>query len=169
MIVSDFLSLHSEFRRFAVQPEMDALSEADALQECQLLDVRFNAVAGQLGLLFELRNALQLRGGNTGLIVASGVDSFGWEAEQQRTALIARTVFGSEPVKSGNDFRLSLGLWRNASLVFQAKEAAFFVGNVQGLPEAPPDYSDADYSEVQAFLPSWDSQFVPVHATFSNP
>jgi hypothetical protein len=169
MIISDFLSIRSELLRFAAQPEMDALNEADALQECQLLDVGFDAVRGDLGLIFELRTALQLREGNTGLIVASGVLSLAWHAEHQSSELIARTVLDSKPTHSVGQFHLSLGLWPRATFEFDAREAAFFVGNVRGLPDAPPDYVDGDYAAIRSALPSWNSPFDPVHATFSRP
>ena len=54
-------------------PEMDPLTEKDALQEARLNEVTFDAVRGRLGLLFDLRGALQLRMAYTGLLVLGGV------------------------------------------------------------------------------------------------
>jgi hypothetical protein len=59
--IQDLLSLPPTLRDLAA-PEMDPLTEEDALREAQLLDVRFDAVRSTLGLLFELRVALQLGG-----------------------------------------------------------------------------------------------------------
>ena len=81
----------ASFREYAGLPEADPLRESDALQEAQLLDVRLDAVRGQVALLFELRMALQLREPNTGVLVARGVREFGWTAPSRSTQ---RTAWG---------------------------------------------------------------------------
>src|SRR6266567_2002896 len=53
LIVEELLS-DPALRRFASQPEMDPLTQEDALQEAQLLDVRLSALRLTVGLLFEL-------------------------------------------------------------------------------------------------------------------
>jgi hypothetical protein len=64
-------------RRLTAQPEMDPLTEASALQEAQLLDVRVHALSSTVGLLFDLRTALQFMEGNTALLIARLPVEFG--------------------------------------------------------------------------------------------
>jgi hypothetical protein len=78
IIMEELLYLGPELRQYASQPEMDPLTEDDALQEAQLLDVRFDALRSTVGLLFDLRMALQLREPNTGVLVVSGVRELSW-------------------------------------------------------------------------------------------
>jgi hypothetical protein len=47
-------------REHAAMPEADALTESDALQEAQLLDVRLDALRSTVWLLFDCRGALQI-------------------------------------------------------------------------------------------------------------
>ncbi|MFV0462523.1 MAG: hypothetical protein ACK5MP_04905 [Nostocoides sp.] len=75
---------------------MDPLTESDALQEAQLLDVQLDAVREQLALLFELRMALQLREPDTGVLVARGVREFSWTAPPRSSLRTAWSVGGSQ-------------------------------------------------------------------------
>jgi hypothetical protein len=69
MIIEELLS-DPGVRRFAARPEMDPLTEEDALQEAQLLEVRIDALRSSVALLLELRMALQLPTANTGILIA---------------------------------------------------------------------------------------------------
>ena len=75
MKIDDFMSLDPEPRRYASTPEMDPLTEEDASQEAQAAGVRFDALTRVVGIIFERRQALQLRKANTGVLTAHGV----WE------------------------------------------------------------------------------------------
>jgi hypothetical protein len=81
--------------RVADPPDMDALTEAGALTEAQLLDVRVHALTSTVGLLFDLRTALQLRGPNTGIVGVRGVREFSWSAEHRVTRRTAWNVVDS--------------------------------------------------------------------------
>jgi hypothetical protein len=74
--VEDLLRPDRRWREYASLPEMDPLTEDDALQEAQLLDVRFDALRSTVGLLFELRTALQLRGQHGFAGCSGGPDAF---------------------------------------------------------------------------------------------
>jgi len=65
MKVRDLLA-GAELRGLAGSPEMDPLTEKDALQEARLNEVVFDALNMRAGLLFDLRGALQLRTAYTG-------------------------------------------------------------------------------------------------------
>lgn len=163
--IEDLLRSDERWREFAAQPEMDPLTEDDALQEAQLLDVRFDALRSQVALLFELRVALQLREANTGLLVAREVRQLSWTANPRATAKTAWTVGGSRPRKENRLFGLQLGLWPNAQLELRAESAAFFAGDVPSLDRIP-DFIEDDEATIRAQLAGWHSEFVPVHAVF---
>lgn len=91
----------------AAKPEMDPLVEANALQEAQLLDVRVHAVASAVGLLFEMRTALQLRRGNAALLVVHGVRELTWATGPRASVTTAWSVVGSTPIVEGQGFALT--------------------------------------------------------------
>src|SRR5205085_416302 len=68
-------------RSYAASPEMDALTEPGALQEAQLIAARLDAVRSQAWLLIDCRGALQIRMGNTAIIIAKAVRRFAWQAK----------------------------------------------------------------------------------------
>lgn len=74
---------------------MDPFTERDALQEAQLLALRFDAVTGTAALLFELRVALQMREGNTGVLAATDVRRLVWSGAERPMPFTAWTVGGS--------------------------------------------------------------------------
>ncbi len=150
----------------ATDPEMNPLVESDALQEGQLLDVRFDAVRLTVGVLFELRVALQLRQANTGVLVAHGVRQLMWSGSARASTRTAWSVGGSDVSSVGSMFELKLGLWPSpgAQLHLVAERAAFFIGDVPGLADAPPDYVKDDDEMIRAQLASWGSPFVLLSA-----
>jgi hypothetical protein len=166
--VEELLSPDEQLRRFAAQPEMDPLTEDDALQDAQLLDVRIDAVRSTVGLLFELRVALQLRAANTGVLVAHGVRQISWSAMPRSTTRTAWNVIESRPRCADRLFGLTLRCWPEGHLELSAEEAAFFVGEVADIGATPPDYG-GDESTIQAGLAGWQSSFKPVHAVFLGP
>ncbi len=168
MNIEDLLS-DADRRRFAAQPEMDPLTEAAALQEAQLLDVRVHALTSTVGLLFDLRTALQFMEGNTALLIARGVREFGWAAEPRASVRTAWNVVSSEPSVCDRVFSIRLGFVPSARLTLAAESAEFYVGDVDALSDTPPDYGGADDAAIRAGLANWCSPFSPVHAVFLDP
>lgn len=168
MRIDDLLFPDYQIRRLNSKPEMDPLTEADALQEAQLLGVKFDALSGVAGLLFELRVALQLRETNTGVLIARGVRELRWSGSSRDTPLTAWTVGGSEPQSMAGLFGLQLGMWPapGAQLSLKAQSAAFFAGDVPGLTEAPPNYSNHDRATLGPLVAGWESSFEPISAVF---
>jgi hypothetical protein len=148
--------------------EMDPLRERDALQEAQVLDVRLDAVRSAVGLLFELRVALQLRRPNTGVLVVPNVRALSWDAEARSTARTAWNVVGSTPQTRERSFGLTLGTSPNARLSLQGGSAAFFAGNVPNLDRIP-DYFEDSESVVRAGIAGWHSQFTPDSGLLREP
>ncbi len=168
--VGELLWPDPALRRLAAQPEMDPLTEDGALQEAQLLDVRFDALRSTVGLLFELRMALQLREANTGVLVARGVRELSWSTGGRSPApRFAWVVAGSTVGTANRLFELRLtGLRPGAGLGLVAESAAFFAGDVPGLDRIP-DYIEDDEATIRAQLAGWHSAFTPVHAVFLDP
>lgn len=168
MRIDDLLLPDRALRVYVPLPDMDPLTEEDALQEAQVVGVRFDALAMVAGILFELRQALQLREANTGVLVAHGVRELAWAGPGRDTALTAWSVGSSVPRVEDRFFGLSLVMWPHpgARLSLTAESAAFFVGDVPGFPEAPPDYTVRDRGALGHEVACWDSPFEPVSAVF---
>jgi len=153
---------------YAASPEMDALTEPGALQEAQFIAGRLDAVRSQVWLLFDCRGALQIQMGNTAIIVAKVVRRFAWQAKPTGGPT-AWTIVGSEPAAAEGVWSLSLTFVPEGRLEIEAEAAEFFVGNVPGGDDAPPDFGEADDEAIRAGLPGWQSIFEPVHAVFLDP
>jgi hypothetical protein len=149
-------------------PEMDPLTEADALQEARLNEVMVDALNMRVGLLLDLRGALQLRMAYTGLLVLGGMESFDWASERRSTKRTAWNVVGSVPANKDGVVSLKLFFFPDAVLTVTARSAAFFAGDVPGLPDIPPDFTGND-AEVAVGMASMDSPFQPTQATFIEP
>lgn len=149
-------------------PEMDPLTEMDALQEARLNEVAVDAVNLHVGLLFDLRGALQLRMAHTGLLVLGRVESYNWTSERRSTARTAWNVVSSVPVHEDGVVSVRLFFFPDAEMTVTARSAAFFAGDVPGLPDTPPDFAGSD-AEVAAGMASMDSPFEPTQAIFIEP
>src|ERR1700722_2929072 len=106
-------------------PEVDPLTEKDALQEARLNEMIFDSVNRRVGLLFDLRGALQLRTACTGLLVLGGVESLSWDSERRSSARTAWNVVGSLPVNEDGVGNLKLFFFPDAELTVVARSAAF--------------------------------------------
>jgi hypothetical protein len=148
---------------------MDPLAEQDALQEAQVVEVVFDPTARRLGLLFDLRQALQLRLGNTGLITFEGVEEFSWSGADRATPLTAWTVVGSVPELRDGHIRFDLFFVPDGELHVLALGSAFYVGDVAHLPPAPPDFIEATSEEIAVGMPSFGSPFEPAYMTRVDP
>jgi hypothetical protein len=163
-IVEDLLHA-SELDRHDGHPEMDPFTEADALQETQVLDLRFDALRSSIGCIFELRSALQLRAANTGVLVAQKVHTFAWTSDSRSTDATAWTVITSTPRLENRLVQLDLEIIPEASLRIVAEVMAFYVVEVPNLDDAPPDYGVGG-ARARTDLAGWRSTFLPVHSAF---
>lgn len=167
-----------ERREFAAKPEMDPLTEDISLMESELVDVRFEALTSTVGLLFDLRGALQLRSANTGVLIVHGVVSFDWRVDfetfrqptneaflDETRPYLAWTVIASEPQPT-DTFNLKLQFVPSAELNISGVSAEFFMGDVPGIGEVAATYTDDSDEEIEASLPHWDSPMEVYFATF---
>lgn len=137
-------------------PDSDPLTVEDALQEAQLIDVRFEAIGSRIALLFDLRMALQLRLGNAGVLVLRDVETLMWSQEARPTRRTAWNVVGSSPSVEGATLDLKLYFAPNAELRATAHGAAEFYEVVMpDLPTMPPDYTRDDDATIEAGIPGW--------------
>lgn len=168
MSIDELLS--SPVRRdHAAMPEMDALVDCDALEEADLVDVRFGADDSSLAMLLDLRTALQFRLANTA-VVLRGVEEFRWVTGGPRgSRRAAHYVMSSQPGVQTDRFTLELVCQRGWRLNAIATSAEFFVGDIPDLPEAPPNFVEDDEQRVADAMPAWDSLFKPEWATFLDP
>jgi hypothetical protein len=171
MKIADLLLLDTALRKCPLLTEVNPLTEDDVLQEAQVLDVRFDALSGVVGVLFELRQALQLQGSNTGVLIARGVRELTWTGSRRPAPLTAWSIGSSVPSSPDQLFGLSLVMWPHpgAKLTLIAESAAFVVGDVLGLPEAPPDYTEGNRDAIASHIAGWNSLFEPVAAAFLDP
>lgn len=168
MIAADLF--HDPDRRaYASMPEADALTERGALQEAALVDIRFDATSGSVGLLFDQRGAIQLRDASVALLTARGVSRFEWVYERERSGPTWHAVTGSIPDNSDGRFALFLGFASDAEVRVEADGAEFYVGDMPGLDCPPPNFVDDDSETIQAGMPNWTRTFAPLAATFLDP
>jgi hypothetical protein len=130
-------------------PEADPLTGEDALREARLNEVLFDAVNRRAGLLFDLRGALGFRVALTGLVVLYDVEEFSWAGERRSAIRTAWNVVGSRPANKDGVVGLRLFFFPDAELTVAARSAAFFAGDVPGLPGRVPDFAWGD-AEVAA-------------------
>lgn len=170
--IEDLLLQETVFADLTVGPlEADPWSEEGALLEAQVLDLRFDALTGVLGVLFELRQALQLQRTNTGVLIARGVRGLSWSGPRWDAPLTAWSVQGSvlEEADGLRSLRLEMSPLPGAQLGAVFERALFVAADVPGLDAAPPDYGDHDRSGLVGQVAGWSSPFEPVGAAFWGP
>jgi hypothetical protein len=153
-------------RELAASPEADALTEPDALQEAYLVGVHVHAVLGQAWLLFDCRGALQIEMGNTAIVAVHGLRSFTWTAEPRGLNRTQWTVVSWVPNAVGSVWQVTAGMTPSAQLTVSGDAAEFYVGNIPGGDEPPPDFGEASDGEIRSRLVEISSEFSPVHASF---
>lgn len=149
---------HSWDERGREYLEMNPLQGDRALDEAQVLDVRFNVLTGRAAVLLELRQALQLRHFTTGLFLASGVTELQWSADPREATRTAWTISGWNRGRTAKGDHWQAGLFPSGYLSLIARSAQFIGGDVPGLADVPTDYDGPD-DVVAANLASWVSEF----------
>ncbi len=137
MMISDFLT--SPRRTDGSEaPEMDALTELEALDEAALLDVRLNAVDSSAWLLFDCKGALQVRAGNTAIVVLKSIRSVEWTCSQPKLRAW-RYILGWEPISQGGLLRVKFFTDDTGEFRATCLAAEFYVGDIPGGDDAPPE------------------------------
>ncbi|MER7080012.1 hypothetical protein [Saccharopolyspora kobensis] len=137
--------------------EVDPLREVDSLQEAQLLDSRVCHLTSTAALLFEMRTTLQFEVGNSALLVVRGLQSFEWKMLSKQVPIAALTVVSSVPEWSNGRVGVLFEFFPGAQLRVSGDLAEFYVLDVGGIGDVPPDYLSMDPKQLQGSLPSWSS------------
>ncbi len=163
------LLLSVDRRKHAAMPEIDPLVEADALQEADLVDVRFDACTSSLAMLLDLRTSLQFRLANTALLVLRDINEFHWGPSEAQARRVAHYVMSSRPGVVRNRFSLEVVCLRGWRLSAAASSAEFFAVDIPTLSGAPPNFVEDDEQTVAAGMPDWHSLLNVGWATFLDP
>ncbi|MER6733177.1 hypothetical protein [Streptomyces puniciscabiei] len=161
--MNNLVAARREISALAEAADPDPLREADALQEAQLLDSRVCQLTSTAALLFELRTSLQFDTGNAALLVVRGLTSFGWKSSVVQFPLAALTVVSSLPDRATDSFRAKFEFFPDAQLDVVGKQAEFYVLEVDGIGDVPPDYTELSQERIERELPSWSSMCTPLH------
>jgi hypothetical protein len=133
------------------------LRGSDALQEAQLVEVRWDTIRGHVGLLFDLRLSLQFRDSDTGLIVLRGVTEVAGLKPHPAASNSAWNVVSSQTALQSGTISVELGIWPEAQLRITALAGEFYELTVGHLNEmAPPDL-DGDDAAISEGTPDWNS------------
>ncbi|MEN0133862.1 MAG: hypothetical protein AAGC80_01870 [Rhodococcus sp. (in: high G+C Gram-positive bacteria)] len=146
----------------------DPLRIDDLLQECALLDVRHFASSSVVGLLLDLRTALQLDVGNTALVVVGGISSYSWASDTTDADTMMRTVVGSHPTLSDTEYELEVTCSPRSTLRLKGKWASFFEGNVRSIGESQPDLTSDDAATLVSGFPNWQSEMEVAYSTIAR-
>ncbi|MBS0023744.1 hypothetical protein [Microbacterium paraoxydans] len=153
---------------FADAPEVTKdedpyISEEDAFLEAQVNAVHFDAVTATLGILCDLRTALQLDETNAGLLVLRGVSLLEWSGATDRHRTSWKVV-GSSARSLDAGLELHLALTPQAELRVHGRSAVFHSLDVAALGEIP-DFGSHTDQEVRTMSPRWDSAARVVRTT----
>lgn len=166
MMILDFLTSPKRLGT-AGAPQVDALTEAAALEEAALIDIRVNPVAASAWLLFDCKGALEVSTGNTAILVVKSLEHLEWVCPSP-VPPSWWTVWGWRPTTSEGLFVIDFVLDGGGAFRAKGTAAEFFVGDVPGGDEAPPDFTAASAEEIREGLVQWTSPFTPISASFLN-
>lgn len=144
---------------------MDALTEADTLIEAALLELTLNAATGDAWLLLDCRGAFQIPSGNVAVVVVLDVSELRW-TNAPRRGWTWQTVMSWEPRTHPAGLALSVGLVPDAELHVVGSGGEFYVGNIPGGDDPPPDFTSASDEEIRRGLASWSSDIDVVGASY---
>jgi len=150
------------------QPESDALREEDALLEAALVDVRIDAINSTAWLLFDLKGAINLEIGNTAVVAVHGVTDLQWESDPKGGRSWCSVMSWMPEVVQGM-FVIRAQMLFGPLLQVRGKEAEFYVGDVPGGDDAPPNFSSASDKEVREGMVQWPSEFESISTSIVGP
>ncbi|MGW9269755.1 hypothetical protein [Microbacterium sp. NPDC055599] len=147
----------------AAEHESPHVRDEDAFLEAQVNAVLFDAITATLGILCDLRTALQLDETNTGLLVLRGVGLLEWSGVTDRHRTSWKVV-GSSARSLDAGLELHLALTPGADLRVRGRSAVFHSLDVAALGEIP-DFGSHTDQEVRSMSPRWDSAARVVRTT----
>lgn len=165
MKISELLQ-HSTRRSFSAVPEMNALTEFDALIEASIIKMHFDYVLRTVWYIIDCKGALEIRAGNTALLAIHDIERFSWRNQVERSPRLNWTILDWRPIASPSNWQLNAMTLPSGDLELVGKSAEFFVGDVPGCDDAPPDFTTSTDQEIFEGLADWSSEFEPIYASF---
>ncbi|MEV6439829.1 hypothetical protein [Streptomyces anulatus] len=135
----------------------DPFTQDDALFDTQLLDCRVCPTSNRAALLLDMRTAEWFPMGNAAILVVHGLQSFHWAGSSTGQPLMAFSVQDSKPSVAAGRFRLDLEFFPDGNLSVVGGRADFYLLEVHGIPQAPPNYTERNLDQVRYGLPWWNS------------
>ncbi|MEU3826596.1 hypothetical protein GT045_05625 [Streptomyces sp. SID486] len=158
-----------EYRRAPEAAAWDPFAQDDVLHDTQLLDARVCPTANRAALLFDMRTASYFPTGNAALVVVRGLQAFHWTGAAQSLPLMAFSVMSSRmSAVSGGGLRMDLEFFPDGEFSVSGERADFYLLEVRGISEAPPNYVDSRLDEVRHALPWWDGDCTVLQSTSTN-
>jgi hypothetical protein len=148
----------------APPPEWNPLTDGDVLIEAELLDVRLDPGRSTVGLIIDINGVLGAQDGNVGVLVARQVQALSWGMAGGDPARagdrFARYILGANWTSSASEpLRLDLFPQIDTQISITADHFDFYGVHVEGLPDAPPDYTELDDAAIHLQRPDWNSPF----------
>lgn len=137
----------------------DVFTDPELLVESSLVGVHLDALSNQVAALIDLRTWPSFGSADTAVVMARGVTSVTWEAQERSPGLVAWTVLGFDVDEEGGGVRLQLDCHPDASLTVLATAACFVIGTAPGIGPGQPDYEDGA-AVVRARVASWRAPFL---------
>ncbi|WP_141691726.1 hypothetical protein [Nocardia brasiliensis] len=130
--------LSGDHGRVPEEIQWNPLTTEDLLLEACVIDVRYMSHISSVGLLLDLRTALQIDEGNTGLLVVEQDLDLKISTEKMHGPMV-RTIVGSVPrVNSSAGYGIEIACMPSSLISISGGQAYFHVGNVDGIGEVPP-------------------------------
>jgi hypothetical protein len=145
-------------------PEWNPLTADDVLVEAELLDVRLDPGRSTVGLILDINGVLGPRDGNVGVLVARRVQALSWDVAGADLARAgdryARYILGATWTSSPSEpLRLDLFPQIDTQVRITARQFDFYGVQVDGIPDAPPDFTELDDAAIHSQRPGWNSPF----------
>ncbi|MDR1386709.1 MAG: hypothetical protein LBJ44_03790 [Propionibacteriaceae bacterium] len=162
MIIRDTLSLSPESITFGETLIVDPSSDYCPFLEAQILSPLVDASSKEGGVLFDLRNAWEIRGHDTGVLVFNDLLELTWaKTALWPTDLVAHSVMGWDARVHIDSFVFRFFVDPSAVLAGRCGRAWFVAGHTRDVPGTPTDYTGETPHSIRGRIASWESEFVP--------
>ncbi|NNH73728.1 hypothetical protein HLB23_28395 [Nocardia uniformis] len=130
---------------------------ADMFQECSIADIRYLPLVSSVGVIVDLRAALQLDGGNVELLIIEGVTELRISNEDVFARPMMRTVIASTPAVEAHGYAMDLAFHPSSVMSIRGRRGIFHEGVVDEIGDTQPDLGEV--SEFWGGFPDWNSPF----------
>lgn len=165
MKISEFVS-SSDRLSVTTKPEFDALRDEGALEDAALIGLKLDLVRSNAYLLFDCRVALNIREGDTAVLVLRSLRNLAWSGPSAEDRVWRAVDMWRITKISGAAFALESWLTFDEPFSAQFGAGEFYIGSVPGIYPAPPSFLHASERSMVESLQGWDSEFHVVSASF---